>query len=45
MALEDGYAMDLLVGNATARDIEGRLLDHARVVTGNLAFSQRSVPA
>ncbi|MEU6810110.1 TetR/AcrR family transcriptional regulator [Streptomyces sp. NPDC046831] len=38
VALEDGYAMDLLVGNATAQDIEDRLLDHARVVTGNPAF-------
>jgi hypothetical protein len=38
VALEDGYAMDLLVGSATAQDIEDRLLDHARIVTGNPAF-------
>ncbi|WP_317447285.1 TetR family transcriptional regulator C-terminal domain-containing protein [Streptomyces collinus] len=41
VALEDGYAMDLLVGDATAQDIEDRLLDHARVVTGNPAFARR----
>ncbi|GAA3694491.1 TetR/AcrR family transcriptional regulator [Streptomyces iranensis] len=38
VALEDGYAMDLLVGSVTAQDIEDQLLDHARVVTGNTAF-------
>jgi AcrR family transcriptional regulator len=42
VALEDGYAMDLLVGSATAQDIEDRLLDHARIVTGNPAFDRRS---
>ncbi|WP_432025767.1 TetR/AcrR family transcriptional regulator [Streptomyces sp. 1222.5] len=42
VALEDGYAMDLLVGSATAQDIEDRLLDHARIVTGNQAFARRS---
>ncbi|WP_433456299.1 hypothetical protein ACQPXS_46360 [Streptomyces sp. CA-142005] len=41
VALEDGYAMDLLVGSATAQDIEDRLLDHARIVTGNAAFRKR----
>jgi AcrR family transcriptional regulator len=41
VALEDGYAMDLLVGSATAQDIEDRLLDHARIVTGNAAFGKR----
>ncbi|MEV6742595.1 TetR/AcrR family transcriptional regulator [Streptomyces sp. NPDC051104] len=41
VALEDGYAMDLLVGSATAQDIEDRLLDHARIVTGNTAFARR----
>ncbi|MDI1456353.1 TetR/AcrR family transcriptional regulator [Streptomyces sp. ATE26] len=41
VALEDGYAMDLLVGDATAQDIEDRLLDHARIVTGNPAFARR----
>ncbi|WP_427168497.1 TetR/AcrR family transcriptional regulator [Streptomyces sp. C1-1] len=40
VALEDGYAMDLLVGDATAQDIEDRLLDHARIVTGNPAFGR-----
>lgn len=40
VALEDGYAMDLLVGTATAEEIEARLLAHARMVTGNPAFGQ-----
>ncbi|MER6438300.1 TetR/AcrR family transcriptional regulator [Streptomyces sp. NPDC001185] len=40
VALEDGYAMDLLVGSATAQDIEGRLLDHAAAVTGHPAFGR-----
>ncbi|WP_344609958.1 TetR/AcrR family transcriptional regulator [Streptomyces glaucus] len=38
VALEDGYAMDLLVGAATAAEIESRLFAHARTVTGNPAF-------
>jgi AcrR family transcriptional regulator len=42
VALEDGYAMDLLVGSAAAQDIEDRLLTHARIVTGNPAFDRRS---
>jgi AcrR family transcriptional regulator len=42
VALEDGYAMDLLVGSASAQDIEDRLLAHARIVTGNPAFDRRS---
>ncbi|MGW2835555.1 hypothetical protein [Streptomyces sp. NPDC001286] len=40
VAIEDGYAMDLLVGDATAQGIEDRLLDHARIVTGNPAFGR-----
>lgn len=43
VALEDGYAMNLLVGAATAQDIEDCLLAHARAVTGNSALSQRAV--
>ncbi|MEV7030171.1 TetR/AcrR family transcriptional regulator [Streptomyces sp. NPDC093272] len=39
VALEDGYAMDLLVGSVTAQEIEDRLLDHARLVTGSKAFN------
>ncbi|MGW7661345.1 TetR/AcrR family transcriptional regulator [Streptomyces sp. NPDC054756] len=39
VALEDGYAMDLLVGKATAEDIEDRLLEHACLVTGDTAFA------
>ncbi len=39
VALEDGYAMDLLIGTATASEIETRLLAHARTVTGNPAFT------
>lgn len=39
VALEDGYAMDLLIGTATAAEIEARLLDHARAVTGSPAFA------
>ncbi|MGW4322011.1 TetR/AcrR family transcriptional regulator [Streptomyces sp. NPDC004684] len=38
VALEDGYAMDLLVRATTAAEIEARLLAHARLVTGNPAF-------
>ncbi|MGX1316456.1 AcrR family transcriptional regulator [Streptomyces calvus] len=38
VALEDGYAMDLLVGTATAEEIEARLSAHARMVTGHPAF-------
>ncbi|MEU9352537.1 TetR/AcrR family transcriptional regulator [Streptomyces griseoloalbus] len=39
VALEDGYAMDLLIGTATAAEIETRLLAHARTATGSPAFA------
>ncbi|MEV7017770.1 TetR/AcrR family transcriptional regulator [Streptomyces sp. NPDC093991] len=39
VALEDGYAMDLLIGTVTAADIEARLFAHARTVTGNSALA------
>lgn len=38
VALEDGYAIELMIGAATAEEIEARLLAHARLVTGNSAF-------
>ncbi|MGH3358855.1 MAG: TetR/AcrR family transcriptional regulator [Nocardioidaceae bacterium] len=34
VALEDGYAIDVLSGSATAEDVEQRLLEHARLMTG-----------
>ncbi|MEV6012857.1 TetR/AcrR family transcriptional regulator [Streptomyces sp. NPDC051976] len=42
IALEDGYAMDLLVGTATAADIEARLLEYACLVTANRQFAVAS---
>ncbi len=40
VALEEGYAMDLVVGTATAVDIEARLLEHACIVTADRQFAQ-----
>jgi hypothetical protein len=34
VALEDGYGMDVLTGAASADEVEGALLSHARIVTG-----------
>ncbi|MDO0929365.1 TetR/AcrR family transcriptional regulator [Streptomyces sp. TG1A-8] len=34
VALEDGYGIDVLSGAATAEQVEGRLLQYARLVTG-----------
>ncbi|MBY8878268.1 TetR/AcrR family transcriptional regulator [Actinacidiphila acidipaludis] len=42
VALEDGYAMDLLIGIVDPREIENRLLDHARLVTANPVFRRTS---
>jgi len=39
VALEDGYALDLLAGACTAEDIEERLLRHAWLTTRNPAFA------
>lgn len=33
VALEDGYCLDVLVGAATAAEVEQRLLTHARITT------------
>lgn len=34
VALEDGYAIDVLSGAASAEEVENRLLEHARLMTG-----------
>ncbi|MFC6600556.1 TetR/AcrR family transcriptional regulator [Kitasatospora paranensis] len=39
LALEDGYAMEVLVGGITAEEEERRLLTFAQVVTGNEGLS------
>lgn len=44
VALEDGHAMALLVGAATAPEVEATLLEHARIVTGDARFSGAAGP-
>ncbi|MFJ9173492.1 TetR family transcriptional regulator [Streptomyces sp. NPDC102360] len=38
LALEDGYAMDLMAGIETPQGVQARLLLHARIVTGSEAL-------
>lgn len=44
VALEDGYAMGILAGEVTPREVEAALHAHALLVTGNPAFAPAGAP-